>query len=286
MEDKIKMAGTAGFALEGFKIMQIKFNEKSEVLRQIFVKPHNMRVVEATKPSDRTLFIANIPPWMDANKIRELFQPYGSIEAVYLEFSPNPGPPTQQAHPLFPVERDPYLTGNGYKFAYIVYQRSSSVRECIYSLDESEKVKIASESKNPILTGVNKWNSQYNSKIGVGRQEILKEVESFMSSYDAARAVQVKKVEEDAEPDDDGWTTVTKLSKKKLSKRLKEEEYSVEKRGKKGRRKKKKKTDLQNFYAHQIKNEKIEQIRELRQKFEQDKLKITKMKADRKFKPF
>ena len=58
-------------------------------------------------------------------------------------------------------------------------------------------------------------------------------------------------------------------------------------RGKKNRKKKKKKTtELKNFYAHQIKDEKINHIKELRQKFEEDKAKVAKMKADRKFRPF
>ncbi len=58
-------------------------------------------------------------------------------------------------------------------------------------------------------------------------------------------------------------------------------------RGKNGRRLKKKKgKELQHFYSHQLKDDKIAKIRELREKFEQDKLKISQMKAERKFRPF
>ena len=63
-------------------------------------------------------------------------------------------------------------------------------------------------------------------------------------------------------------------------------EEGAEVRGKKNRKKKKKQTVLKNFYAHQMKDEKIHHIQDLRKKFEEDKQKIAKMKADRKFRPF
>ncbi len=44
-------------------------------------------------------------------------QKYGDVEAVYMEFEPNSGPPTPMPDfdELFPPARDPYATGNGFK---------------------------------------------------------------------------------------------------------------------------------------------------------------------------
>lgn len=51
-------------------------------------------------------------------------------------------------------------------------------------------------------------------------------------------------------------------------------------------RKKKKQLELKNFYRFQIRQEKVEKLEELRQKFEEDKQRVALMKESRKFKPF
>ena len=60
--------------LDGFKILQIKFKEESTHAHQLFFKPHAVRVLEPTKPTDRTLFCANIPPWLDTDALKRIFQ--------------------------------------------------------------------------------------------------------------------------------------------------------------------------------------------------------------------
>lgn len=57
-------------------------------------------------------------------------------------------------------------------------------------------------------------------------------------------------------------------------------------RERRGRKKKKKTLELKNFYRHQIREAKREQLAKLREKFEEDKARIDRMKAARKFKPF
>ena len=52
------------------------------------------------------------------------------------------------------------------------------------------------------------------------------------------------------------------------------------------KKKSKKQTELKNFYRFQIRQEKVEQLEELRKKFEEDKQRVTAMKDARKFKPF
>jgi ribosomal RNA-processing protein 7 len=50
--------------------------------------------------------------------------------------------------------------------------------------------------------------------------------------------------------------------------------------------KKRKTTELKNFYAFQIKEEKMKQLEILRHKFDENKQKIQRMKEMRKFNPF
>ncbi len=39
----------------------------------------------------------------------------GSIEEIYLEFEPSAGPGTKPSHKFFPLPRDPYRIGTGFK---------------------------------------------------------------------------------------------------------------------------------------------------------------------------
>lgn len=68
----------------------------------------------------------------------------------------------------------------------------------------------------------------------------------------------------------------------------KKKKRSDEKRGagKSRVRRPKKELELKNFYRFQMIDEKKEKLKDLRQKFEEDKDRIAHMKANRKFKPF
>ena len=144
---------------------------------------------------------------------------------------------------------------------------------------------VASTKEQPIVTGVKRWAQEYNNKF-VEEEKLLEDVKSYMEDYDK-KVAEAKLIDEGlSQPDEDGWVTVTKKQEKKPEKRKKAvEDDSKKGRGKKNRRKKKK-VELTNFYSHQIKEDKMNNIRALREKFEEDKQKIAKMKQERKFRPF
>merc|ERR1719250_138392 len=100
------------------------------------------------------------------------------------------------------------------------------------------------------------YNDQWRKE-----EEVKESIETFMVEAD----------EEMGEPDEDGWVTVTRQDKKKpAAAKVAKEQEAERGRGKKNRRKKKKLV-LQNFYSHQVKEEKMDRIQELRKKFEEDK---------------
>ena len=102
-----------------------------------------------------------------------------------------------------------------------------------------------------------------------------------MKDHDEKVAREKVEMDEMGQPDDEGWITVTKQDKKK-GKKMRDDDKDKDKKG----RRKKKKQHLQNFYAFQVKEDKLNRIQELRKKFEEDKKKIAKMKTERKFRPF
>jgi len=271
-------------AYEDFHVLKLKFSETSQSAHHLFFKPHNVRIDEPLKPRDRTLFCANIPPWASTKCIKRIFQANGPIENVYFQSSPSVGPPTLPDDPIFKDSVNPYNIGCGFKFGYIVFERPIGVKNSMSKMD-LKKVAVASTPDNPIVTGVKLWAVGYNDQ-WKKEEAITSSIESFMANYDKDVANAKKVDEEMAEPDDDGWVTVTRQDKKKPAASVKTvPEQEDRGRGKKNRRKKKKLV-LQNFYSHQVKEEKMDRIQELRKKFEEDKLKIAKMKADRKFRPF
>ena len=150
---------------------------------------------------------------------------------------------------------------------------------------EVEEPVVASTKEQPILTGVKRWTREYNSKF-VEEEKLMESVTSYIEDYDR-KVAEARLLDEGlSQPDEEGWVTVTKKQEKKHEKAKKAGEDEMKKgRGKKNRRKKKK-VELTNFYSHQIKEDKMNNIRALREKFEEDKQKIAKMKQERKFRPF
>ena len=52
------------------------------------------------------------------------------------------------------------------------------------------------------------------------------------------------------------------------------------------KKKRKKNRELKNFYQWQVREAKRDQLKQLRDKFEEDKMRIAKLKAARKFRPY
>jgi len=278
----------AGTQYEDFRVMVLKFSADHQHGHQLFFKPHNVRAEEPLKPRDRTLFLANIPPWATVKAITRIFQKNGPVEAVYFQHEPSVGPPPPPPLPdtdsLFQDSTSPYNFATGFRFGYVVYKMPQGVRNAMTKMDILEPA-VASTKEQPIVSGVKRWAQEYNNKF-VEEEKLLEDVKSYMEDYDK-KVAEAKLIDEGlSQPDEDGWVTVTKKQEKKPEKRKKAAEDDSKKgRGKKNRRKKKK-VELTNFYSHQIKEDKMNNIRALREKFEEDKQKIAKMKQERKFRPF
>jgi len=271
---------------EDFRVLPLKFNAESTAPHYLFFKPHKVRAEEPTKPRDRTLFCANIPPWATPDALQRVFQKNGAIEAVYFQEQPSVGPPPlPPGDPAtFPPTTNPYKLGSGFRFGYLVFERPQGVKNAMTKMSV-ELAEVLSTSENPVKMGLCRWAEDYNQTMCVEQNVVKENIEQFMLSYDQQVAMDKKANEELEEPDEDGWVTVTRNVKKTPAKPEQEISEKEKAKGKKNR-KKKKKLVLQNFYSHQIKEDKLSRIQDLRNKFEEDKQKIAKMKSERKFRPF
>jgi len=105
-----------------------------------------------------------------------------------------------------------------------------------------------------------------------------------MEGFDARTAAEKAAARNGATQDADGWTlvkTTQRNAKRALMQREEETERATARAAKKA-----KQNTVVHFYKHHERELKKERLVALREKFEQDKLKIAKMKADRKFKPY
>ena len=271
-----------------FRILKLKFSEKFHSHHQVLYKSHNVRVDEPLKPRDRTLFCANIPPWATVEAVRKIFQLNGNIENIYFQLQPSVGTPplpTVDSDTFKPdPSLDPYAMESGFKFAYIVFDRPSGIKNALQKMDLTKEYFVNKGDETTVVTGVKKWNQEYN-KLWRNEKHISEEIDSHMKEYDKNVAELKQKNEELEEPDEDGWVTVTKKVDTKKRNPSADNTKKDSSKSKKNRRKKKK-LELVNFYSHQIKEEKINKIQLLRKKFEHDKQKIAQMKSERKFRPF
>ena len=117
-----------------------------------------------------------------------------------------------------------------------------------------------------------------------GGWQWVKAIEEFVQEVDERREEAKNKAEEEAEPDDDGWVTISRKSKKKSTLGAGRSE-KVKARLKAREAKKRKNRELRSFYKFQLKETKLKKLSDLREKFEADKERQRKMIADRKFKP-
>jgi ribosomal RNA-processing protein 7 len=217
--------------------------------------------------------------------ITRIFQRNGPVEAVHLQLEPSVGPPpAAPSDPLFPsLGPDPYRLGAAFRFAYIVFAAPSSLRNAMTRMELDEPV-VVSTAERPVTLGVRRWAEDYNAQF-VAEERLREGIAAHMQEHDGRVAREKLAQEQLAEPDEDGWVTVAKKPEKRKPDVKKAENREEKGRGKKNRRKKKK-VELTNFYSHQIKEDKMNNIRALREKFEEDKQKIAKMKQERKFRPF
>ncbi|XP_045128457.1 ribosomal RNA-processing protein 7 homolog A-like [Portunus trituberculatus] len=255
----------------GFKVMVLKFSQESKVGHQLLWKQHTVRTHSDAKPVGRTLFVINVPPYCNQESLTHLFSQYGEVTQVHLHKRPSSLPATKPKYPHF-SSKELIL---GFKVAYVVFKQGVTLKK-VLALPAGTEL-ILSTEKRPVLTGVKKWQQEYNASF-VTRKTLAEEVKEVMKDYDAKK--EREKAAGQQEPDSEGWVTVT--SEKKKKPHLEKVDEVKKRKG----TKKKKQQKLVNFYSFQQRQAKMDHLAELRKKFEEDKKRIAQMRHSRKFRPY
>ncbi|XP_074511607.1 ribosomal RNA-processing protein 7 homolog A [Sebastes fasciatus] len=264
----------------GFTVLSLRFSSDSVAQHKLYVKEHKVRAEKSSRrPMDRTLFVLNIPPYCPQDVVKELFSQFGSVESV--ELRDHPGS-TRESGPklsrLFkPVEKQ------GFKVGYVVFQSSSSLT--VAKSHPHDVPLVVCTEQRPVRTGTQKWIQQYTESF-IHPDKLQQIVDSFMEGYDKRKEEEAERQRKEAEQqqeDEEGWVKVTRGPKGTKGRPHSE---AANKRTLQKEMRKKKRKELMNFYTWQQRNTQKEHIAELRKKFEEDKQKISLLRAQRKFRPY
>ncbi|GBB91618.1 hypothetical protein RclHR1_00190031 [Rhizophagus clarus] len=166
--------------------------------------------------------------------------------------------------------------------AHIVFQKSEGLKK---ALEMTQKKRIWTIKDGEISSlGLSRWLQDY--RLRRPEQIILQEeVDEYMRKFEEAELERHKALEAKLnQPDEDGFITVTRVGRRSANTdgtitvtAAKPEEI---------KNLKPKNKELTDFYRFQMREAKRNKLIDLRKKFEEDKEKIAKLKAARRFKPY
>jgi len=252
----------------------------SGLVRYVFYKSQSAAAAageDDVKPGC-TLFVVNVPPFYTAEHLMQLFTCFGAVENVnFLQMGPAASLATQLDR-VGAVQPSSF-----YRSAHVVFEEEQSV-EMARTTDLSRMPQqCPTEEDDAARRGMRSWIAAYHTA-HPDVAALQMQVDRFMEGFDARSAAERAAARTGAQQDADGWTLVRSTqrnNKRALMAREEETERAASRAAKKARQ-----NTVVHFYKHHEREAKKERLLALREKFEQDKLKIAKMKQERKFKPY
>ncbi|XP_070503657.1 ribosomal RNA-processing protein 7 homolog A isoform X2 [Chironomus tepperi] len=135
---------------------------------------------------------------------------------------------------------------------------------------------------NETPAGIEKWTVEHNKKI-ININDMQSEIDEYMKHFDKI----VDNNQDNTEADEDGWIQVGKKGHYAGFKQSETVVHRLEEKLQYQRKKAKKNLQqISGIYAFEARENKKQELIELRKKFEEDKSKLQAMKQNRKFKPY
>mmetsp|Transcript_11011 Transcript_11011/g.16638 ORF Transcript_11011/g.16638 Transcript_11011/m.16638 type:complete len:346 (-) Transcript_11011:197-1234(-) len=257
----------------------------------------------------------------DKELLRLVFRRFGSIDKIVLAANPKQMRPTSSANTNTNTNDDTdnegmpassiFETEDMKKFAHVTFASSKGVKrvmscgedgvvlqqEELDDLLSFDSASIKSSSKE--MSNCLAIATRYRARIPP-REELSAHCDEIMASFEAAEESERLAMEASAQPDADGFITVTKDSNLVAfgsGKRGRGDDDNDDaedaggKRGKSRKRSRKKReprgsVELKDFYRFQMRDAKRKGVEDLRKRFEEDLKTVKKMKEQKQFKPF
>lgn len=241
----------------------------------MFIKEHTKTRSATDLPVGKTLFVVNVPPYVNAEHLTKGFAIAGEVAHVVLADRKG----NRFALPSTLNASSRHFTSvantNVFKCAFIVFRLTKALRNAL-DLDE---VQLYQNDKTILTTGISKWQQEHAQSMP-DDAAIELEVQQYIATFEQSELEQ-RVAAKQPEVDDDGWQVV----KKGRGSGLEQKETTLKRLDDKVQEGKSKK-ELQNFYTFQIRDSKRQHVVGLRKRFENDKRKIETMKQARHFKPY
>ncbi|XP_048473287.1 ribosomal RNA-processing protein 7 homolog A [Rhincodon typus] len=164
-----------------FTVIPLRISPRSSVCRQLFVKQHRVRDPDPQRPQDRTLFVLNLPPYINQECVHRLFSQCGPVTSV--ELQEKPGPSTKSKDQKSKFFSRPLA--QGFQVAYVVFKSSAAVKHAV-SL-KAQKPWVLTTAQHPLRTGLQKWAEDYYSSITDPR-DLQDHIDQFMEQHDREQA--------------------------------------------------------------------------------------------------
>lgn len=144
----------------------------------------------------------------------------------------------------------------------------------------------ASSSSN--LHGIAKWIREYRDRFSLDLEQLEQTSRAYLETNNLKMNNEFHSANRDNDDDSDddaGWTVVSSALKKTRQRMIPSTEKTLNRLRAKQKYSSQKK-ELVNFYKFQMTDKKVDQLEQLKSKFELDKQRILQMRQQRKFKPF
>jgi ribosomal RNA-processing protein 7 len=292
---------TAPLLIKGYLPVRLKLSSSDETF--FYVKEHQ----ESSQDSSScTLFVANAPvlPTIQTHVLlKALFGRYGDVKRVTIMDHPR-NQHDERSIDLWTEKFTepsflPPRSSDG-SFAHIVFTSKKEMKRTVKAITEImssdtelpgleletiERQTLAEEQQS--LTGILAVAQRYrNSRIS--RPELMDECNAVMQAYQDEEEQAKQQQETSKKPDEDGFVRVSYSAAAVGSKTDLDQ---AARRRKTSQRTRKKKavtgaSELKDFYRFQTKVESKRKLQELRERFEDDLMRVKKLKEERQFKPF
>ncbi|OQS01609.1 hypothetical protein ACHHYP_00586 [Achlya hypogyna] len=239
--------------IAGYTMVAVPPAEAGAFPSYIYVTKHAAKsddVGETELAADRTAYVVNLPRQSTVESLSTLLSRVGSIQHVALG-NVSAGIATN---------------------AHVVFKDKSSLTKLLKlaTLPAGDDENEDDEEANDVVEIA---KAKYRAA-RPGLQALKEEADEFMAAFDAEEEAERKEREElKNRIDDDGFQTVVNTKRKRQEAELLPF------------RKKQKNKELQDFYRFQLREKKRGQLKSLRERFDEDRQMVEKLKKAHKFKP-
>ncbi|KAJ3158878.1 Ribosomal RNA-processing protein 7 [Geranomyces michiganensis] len=249
----------------------------------LFIRAHEPRKPDPKLPAGRTLFVANVPTDATTAHFARLFRRCGSVERVAWDNAGSAGTLGFEG-----VKR----TGG---HAHVVFEQHDAVENAVgmkarARVWSSEPAADAENTDGSTATAPIKGLAKYLAAHYAARPTLATlaaETDSTLAAFeDAERAARAAIESARNVPDEDGFVTVVRGRGRKGMNSDGQGASVTAARADDLKKLKPKKKELVDFYRFQLRENKRNQLADLRRKFEEDKQKIAALRASRRFNPY